>query len=192
MSEWHELVIEAPAPGAERTVRAFVAGFIAGRGADPESVLVGGDMPLAHHTLGERLRALVLGGSHAVVFVREALLRPLGEALAQQGAALGLRLEHARPVHGAAFRFSAEAFSPAGAADIQAALARLPPGVRIEGRTEAEEKHPEVEGVELYAPLHRYVYRVAGSIVGPLPGVLAMHRALAAIEVVEAGPIEVT
>jgi hypothetical protein len=191
MDAWHELVIEGPAHGAEQAVRAFVAGFVAGRGAEPGSVLVGADVPLTHPTVVERLRALVRGGSHAVVFVTDALLRPLGEALAQQGAAAGLRLEHARPVHRAAFHFTAEAFSREIAADIRAALARLPPGVQVEGRTETEEEHPDVEGVELYAPVHRYAYRVAGDVVGTLSGVLAVHRALGAIEVVEAGPIEV-
>src|SRR5579885_817824 len=112
MDAWHELVIEGPAHGAEQAVRAFVAGFVAGRGAEPGSVLVGADVPLAHPTLVERLRALVRGGSHAVVFVTDALLRAFGEALAQQGAAAGLRLEHARPVHRAAFHFAAAAFSP--------------------------------------------------------------------------------
>jgi hypothetical protein len=192
MDAWHELVIEGPAHGAEQAVRAFVAGFVAGRGAEPGSVLVGADVPLAHPTVVDRLRALVRGGSHAVVFVTDALLRPLGEALAQQGAAAGLRLEHARPVHRAAFHFAAEAFSREIAAEIRAVLARLPPGVRIEGRKETEEEHPEVEGVELYAPVHRYAYRVAGDVVGPLAGVLAVHRALGAIEVVEAGPIAVS
>src|SRR5579871_1925431 len=191
MDDWHELVIEGPTHGAEQAVRAFVAGFVAGRGGDGEHVVVGGDLPLAHATVGERLRALVAGGSHCVVFVTGALLRPLAQGLAQRSASLGLRIEHARPVRSARFAFAAETFSREVAADVRAALARLPEGVRIERRTEAEEEHPEVEGVELYAPVHRYSYRVAGDVVGPLPGVLAVHRALEAIDVVDAGQIEV-
>src|SRR5438093_2338987 len=53
MTAWHELVVE----GAERTLRAFVAGFLAGRGEHAGGVF-GSDIALAAGSFGERLKAL--------------------------------------------------------------------------------------------------------------------------------------
>ena len=50
MSNWQELVIE----GSERSVRAFVIGFVAGRG-EPTGGVFGSDLPLAPESFGERL-----------------------------------------------------------------------------------------------------------------------------------------
>src|SRR5438876_6169315 len=65
MAEWHELVVE----GTERTLRAFVAGFLAGRGEHAGGVF-GSDVALAAGSLGERLRALFAAGSHRVFLAR--------------------------------------------------------------------------------------------------------------------------
>ena len=49
MTAWHELVVE----GAERTLRAFVSGFLAGCGEHTGGVF-GGDVALAGGSFGER------------------------------------------------------------------------------------------------------------------------------------------
>src|SRR6185503_8766528 len=63
MNEWQVIVIE----GHERDVRAFVAGFLADRKADPTQVVFGDDVGLEPESLGARLRALLRGGHHAVL-----------------------------------------------------------------------------------------------------------------------------
>src|SRR5437016_1294953 len=134
MAEWHELVVE----GTERTLRAFVAGFLAGRGEHAGGVF-GSDVALAAGSLGGR------------------------------GRELGLAVERRRLVESARFSFRAEAFSREVAAQIRGALlTALPAGVRVEQRSEKEESHPEAHGPEPFAPLHEYIYRVSGDIVGPL------------------------
>ncbi len=76
MAEWHELVVE----GTERTLRAFVAGFLAGRGEHAGGVF-GSDVALAAGSLGERLRALFAAGSHRVFLAPAPLAVPLAQAL---------------------------------------------------------------------------------------------------------------
>lgn len=170
MSSWHELVIE----GAEKTMRAFVVGFVAGRG-EPVGGVFGRDLPLAGESFGERMRALFAAGSHHVFFAPEPLAVPLADALVQRGASAGLRLERRHVVRQAEFSFRAEVYSREVAKEIRAALLDvLPPGIRVEGLSETEELHPEARGPEPFAPLHSYVYRLSGRIVGSFEDVLTM------------------
>src|SRR5262245_37713623 len=100
MQEWHELFFE----GTEGTMRAFVVGFAAGRGAR-DALVFGTDVELAPESFGERLKALFTGGSHHVAFARGDLAAPLAEAVAAHGESLGLRLDRRRVVESAAFAF---------------------------------------------------------------------------------------
>jgi len=48
-------------------------------------------------------------------------------------------------------------------------------------RDDREERDPEAGkpgAVELYAPVHCYAYRGWGTVTGPFPGVLDLHRRL--------------
>jgi len=185
MTAWHELVVE----GAERTLRAFVAGFLAGRGEHAGGVF-GSDIALAAGSFGERLKALFAAGSHQVFLAPEPLAVPLARALGERGREVGLVVERRRVVESTKFSFRAEAFSRDVAAQIRdALLATLPAGVRVEQRLEKEETHPEAHGPEPFAPLHEYIYRVSGDIVGPFEGVLEVWQRARTLEFVEAGSL---
>ena len=185
MTAWHELVVE----GAERTLRAFVAGFLAGRGEHAGGVF-GSDVGLAAGSLGERLKALLAAGSHHVFLAPEPLDAPLAHALGERGGELGLAVARRRLVESVKFSFRAEAFSRDVTAQIRAALlTALPAGVRVEQRSEKEETHPEAHGPEPFAPLHEYIYRVSGDIVGPFEGVLEVWQRARTLEFVEAGSL---
>ena len=185
MTEWHELVVE----GAERTLRAFVAGFLAGRGERAGGVF-GSDVALELGSPGERLRALFAAGSHQIFLAPEPLAVPLAQALGERGREVGLALERRRLLESAKFSFRAEVFSRDVAAQIRGALlTALPVGVRVERRSEEEEKHPEAHGPEPFAPLHEYVYRVSGDIVGSFEGVLEVWQRARTLDFVETGPL---
>ena len=185
MTDWHEFLVE----GSEQTLRAFVAGFLAGRGEHAGGVF-GSDVALAAGSLGERLRALFAAGSHHVFLAPAPLAVPLAQALGERGRELGLAVERRRLVESARFSFRAEAFSREVAAQIRGALlTALPAGVRVEQRSEKEESHPEAHGPEPFAPLHEYIYRVSGDIVGPLEGVLEVWQRARTLEFVEAGSL---
>src|SRR5437879_7820680 len=152
MSDWHELFFE----GTERTIRAFVVGFAAGRGARDAGVF-GTDIELEPDSFGELLKALFARGSHHVVFVPDDLATPLAEAVAVHGALLAIRLERRRVIESASFEFRIECFSRDEAKTLRTmTIASIPQGARIENLSEREETHPEARGPEPFAPLHAY------------------------------------
>jgi hypothetical protein len=63
MGNWHVIAVEGP----ERELRAFVSGFLADRKADPSSVVLGDDVGLETGSPGDRMRALLHGGHHALL-----------------------------------------------------------------------------------------------------------------------------
>jgi hypothetical protein len=184
VSAWHEIALH----GSDEAARTFVAGFLAGRGERPQSVLFDDDLDLEPESLGERVRDLLLAGSHVVLVCPESVAVPLAEALADPGLDVRLRLERCRLITSASFSFRSEAFSEKVADDIRRTLlATLPTDVATQDVSERVERHPEAHGVELYAPMHPYVCRTSGRIVGGLTGVLEMHRRARALDFVEAG-----
>jgi hypothetical protein len=165
------------AEGPEGTVRAFVSGFLAGRAVDRAAVVYGSDLPLDQGSLGERLRALLPGGRHEALLLVDARI---GRALAGAMRAaddLGLGVaEHQRLV-AAWFTFAAETPSREAAARIHELITRFEPGVMLVDE-EREEFDPDAAGVELYAPVHAYMFRARGRITGELDGVVAIYRQL--------------
>lgn len=185
MTEWHELVVE----GAERTLRAFVAGFLAGRGEHAGGVF-GSDVALEPASFGERLKALFAAGSHHLFLAPARLALPLAQALGERGKAVALGLERRRRIDAVRFSFRCEVFAREIAAGVRTALlASLPAGVRVEHLQEQEETHPEARGPEPFAPLHEYAYRASADIVGSCEGVLEVWQRARALDFVVTGAL---
>jgi hypothetical protein len=184
MSDWHVIVVE----GHERDLRAFVTGFLADRPAEGTMVVLGDDVGLEHESVHERLRALLKGGHHAVLVPHD-VAAPLIEALWHVGSGVGLRVADRHPVADASFAVAAEVFSREVATDLRAVLGDLPAGVHFTQHSEHEEDHAEEQGVDLYAPVHRYAYRMRGTIAGPLAAILAVRRRLGDIEAARIEPL---
>src|SRR5207237_991540 len=124
--------------GTERTLRAFVAGFLAGRGEHAGGVF-GSDVALAAGSLGGRLRALFAAGSHHVFLAPAPLAVPLAQALGERGRELGLAVERRRLVESARFSFRAEAVYREAAAQMRGAVVTaLPAGLRWGWRCSTE------------------------------------------------------
>jgi hypothetical protein len=105
----------------------------------------------------------------------------------------GLRLAGLREVTGSRFEFSVEAFAEPAAAAIRAALAAAPPGVEVQVVRDEEQRDGAAGGAavaEPFAPLHCYAYRAWGTVTGPLPQLLEMHRRLHPLPFVYEGKIE--
>jgi hypothetical protein len=186
MSTWSEVVVH----GHTAAVRAFAAGVAGGRGETASPLVFGDDVGIAHASLGEKLRELLTAGTHVVVLGPTDAADDFVDALERDGAAAGLKLERKRPLTGARFGFTLQAFNREQASAAKRALLEsLPAGVKVDGLAQAEESHAEAKGVELYAPLHAYTYRASGLIAGPVPGVLEVRRRAAAVDGIDLGKL---
>jgi hypothetical protein len=172
---WYEIVVEGGAGAWERLLAEQEAG--AGQRAVREP-----EVPLRPEPAGERLHDPLHARSHHVAFVPGELASELVAALAGAPASHpGLRLARVREVTGGRFDFSVEAFSEPAAKQIRAVLGAPAPGVEVRVARNEEERDPEAGKpgkVELFAPVHCYAYRAWGTVTGPLPGVLELHRRL--------------
>jgi hypothetical protein len=172
MSVWHEIIVT----GSEDALRGFVAGCAAALGGK-EAVVFGHDLDLEPSAFSQRLRELFAAGSHHLVFAPAKLAEEVVAALRSRGGEAELGLESVREVVRARMPFSAQAFSRDVAEKVRQKLVMgLPPGVEGDNIEESEERDPNARGPELYTPEHAYVYRVAGTFVGPLPGIIEMRR----------------
>jgi len=172
MSVWYEIIVT----GSEGALRAFVAGCEAALGRK-ETVIFGHDLDLEASRLSQRLLELFAAGSHHSVFAPSELAEAVVAALRDRGREAELGLESVHEVIRARLPFSGEAFSRDVAEKIrQTLLMRVPPGVEGEDIAESEARDPSARGAELYTPEHAYIYRVAGTFVGPLPGIIEMRR----------------
>jgi hypothetical protein len=188
MADWHELIIE----GAEKVVRAFVAGVRAGRGETVEGVFAA-DVGIEPGSFGERLKALFTAGSHHAFLAPESLATLLASALTAVGAKVGLRLESRRAIGSAVFSFRIEVYSREVARDFRSAFVDpLPAGVRVAELSENEETHPDAVGAEPFAPLHDYIYRASGRIEGAFDPVLRLWLHAREREFSEIGSLTLT
>lgn len=186
MRDWEELFFE----GTDRTIRAFVLGFVAGHGDMP--AVFGEDIELEPEAFGHRLKALFARGSHHVVFVPHTLGAALESAVNTLGKAVGLRIERRRHVESAAFSFRIEAFSRDETMKLRALLVEpLPAGARVEDLSEQEETHPDALGPEPFAPLHAYTYRGSGRVTGAFEAVIEVWNRAHGADFTEVGCISV-
>ena len=174
--------------GPDDVLRAFVAGFLAGRAVDRDAVIYGSDLPLEHGSLSERLRAHLPGGRHEALLLADARLAPILASALRSADDLGLRVAAHMRLDRAWFTFGAETPSRDAAARIHALVSHPAPGVMLVDE-ELEEVDPEAHGVELYAPAHEYTFRARGRITGALDGVVAIRRQLRDTDFVTADPI---
>jgi len=184
VSSWAAIIVE----GAEGKLRAFVAGFLAGRQLPSTSVAFGCDLRLEHASLTERLRALLTGGHHLLLAPPE-LAPALREAIARGGPDVGLHAAGQHDISEAWFDIDATVYARDVAQTIRGVLAAVPHGARLEAYEEHEEVQPEYKAIELYTPVHDYRYRIHVRVIGAVGGVLAIRRELDRIEAVQLSPL---
>lgn len=172
MTPWYEIVVV----GSGKVARGFVTGFEAGAGSGRAVVDAReARVALSHHP--DSILDALRSGAHTAFLAPAELGRSLLAALAEYGAGCELELHSLAEVVAASFDFAVEIFSESGAAEIRLALVGTPPeGVRVDGFRERVERDTSARSAELYTPAHAYAYRATGTVVGPLEGVLEVHR----------------
>lgn len=185
MGEWQVIALDGPEPVA----RAFVAGFLAGRGSDPSLVVFADKVDPDDATFAERIRDLVGRGTHQIALLPKSDGDALIAALAA-GAYPPLQASERQLVGNGSFTFEAETPSPEAAGRIRAViLGDLPFGVtRVELREEGHVDHAE-HGVKMRAQAHEFTYRAGGAFRGRLPEIAALRRRVAALDFTQVGPL---
>lgn len=164
-------------------VRAFAAGFVLGRGLDPDALYVAEDRGVGGVPLAEKVARTLRIGTPATRFIATAEAKAaLVAALRGRSSPVGVLA--ARRIRGAKFTFEFEVFSAVYARRILELFARPPEGVVLRGYRPVESVDPESRGQELYTPAHDYACRGEGVATGPLAGILALHQACRDTELV--------
>jgi hypothetical protein len=172
---WYELLIE----GSEDALESFLA-------AHPGTIQ-GSDLRLAESSLADRILEFLHAQTHHLVFASAVQARELVRAIRESP---DLKVEEVREVLGGRFAFKAEAYNREIGQKIHDALnADLPAGIDCL-ELEKEESHPDAKGVELFTPVHEYVYKARGTIVGTPPGILEMNRRICRLDFVHEEPME--
>jgi hypothetical protein len=185
MSVWIEITVV----GAEKLLRAYLAGFLAGRGSH-RAVLLGDDLGIRPGTLADRVHGALGGATHLVLLAPEDLAVPLVAALRRDAGDLDLHLAGCARVMSATVAFTAQVYTRELAARVRSVLRdALPPGVSLERFAETESVEPDARGPELYAPAHEYTCHTDGEAAGTLEGVLEMRRRTLELELVTVEPI---
>jgi hypothetical protein len=184
MSDWQELVIE----GARQSARAFVRGFAAARG-ERRVVYVGDDLG------SSRRRSVSVcgrcsGPGRITSSSSAALATPRGRC-----ANTAPTRDCGWSVPGTSIPWDSlscgSLLGGRGGGNSRRARRVAPPGVRIDGLSESEEKHPEAHGAELFAPLHEYTYRASGRIVGVPDAVIRIWKDARKRDFVEIGALHI-
>ncbi len=174
---WYELMIE----GDGEALEALLA-------ASPGDEIYGRDLRLAESSFTDRVLEFLHAQSHHILFVSAPRAGALVRSLREDDS--DLNLEWIREVVGGRFRFKAEAYNRDVAKAIRDALTvNLPAGISCLDFLK-EENDPEARGIELFTPVHDYVFKASGTIEGVPPGILEMSRRLTRLDFVQEEPLE--
>jgi len=183
MTDWTEILLTGP----DNQVNDLVNDLIGG--AEPQPLFRGEDLGLHAGSFPERCLELLGANPHHLLYAPADQARELLRRIRENP---DLRLERSREVHSASFAFTAEAYSHPAAAKIKKILhGDLPAGVSLIDGQESEEIDPEAEGVELYAPVHKYTYRASGRFTGVPPGIFDLYRRIRDIDFIKEKELEI-
>jgi hypothetical protein len=182
MSPIHEILLEASEADLDRLLATLPPDIA-------EQAIRGADLELAPATLSERVRALLGARTHQILFAPPAAARELEAAVRRDPE---IHLEGIREIASAGFDFQVEAYSETVRDDIRGFLCTaLPAGVRLTGFTEREERDPEAQGVELFAPMHELAWQAEGRVEGDPWAVLDLQRRAVAHDFCHPGPLRI-
>lgn len=179
-----EVVLEGPRDIA----RAFVWGFIRGRGGKHPVV------DLEHEdfnceTLRERLADILRPGhsiSHLLVAAENS--RDVREAVADlEAQGVSAKVLEERKIREARFEYSVQVYAPELAERVRDLFDSPPTGVQVTPEKEFEEKLDEKEvGTGLYAPVHAYQFLGRGTVHGEPFEIVKFWRSCVREEAIEA------
>jgi len=173
--------------GAGTQAVGFVEGFRLGRGSKAP-VWFAGREELGLEGFLTKLREAFKVEVHAVM--PDELADGLKAALAD-APMVDLEITDTKEVKSAALPFKFKCFSRDEADDVRAIIQKEhPEGVTLDDYEEEEKVDPGAEGVELYSPVHAYIFEGKGTFRGEIAGVIVMAHKLAEDDFITASKIQ--
>jgi hypothetical protein len=138
------------------------------------------------------LKELIKYHGEVVHLICRSAIRPvIKAALNQAPQEYELEFIDSRPVKKSTFEFRFETANRQVAGSIKRLLGRHPSGVKLVDYKPEEIFDPDAKGAEGYAPLHPYVFKGEGIIVGEVEGVLKVYDKLKSNEFINCEEIDI-
>jgi hypothetical protein len=178
---YRELVIQ----GSEDALRGFLWGFSTAKNIR-HGLIFCDDNPINTHHLREILK---LHPNYQHVVTRAAYHKSLVAAL--KATPMAFKIVSDKAVRKASFEFEFETSNKDVARSIKRLLARPPAGSKVVDYKPREIMDPSAKGVELYSPVHDYVFSGKGRIEGNIEKLLEIYKKFSAHEFIETEHIDI-
>lgn len=171
--------VEAVLNSDARFLKGFLQGYLAGSGKSWR-FFIGSEAGIATDSLAEKLKELIgLGQDHQHVIIELEYLEILKQdAAAAAQAGLTTEPEILKPIAAGEFFLRIKDASREDAAAIRALIQGKSPALVVSEWQEKEQVHEEGRGVELYAPLHDYLYQASGLVSGEISALIDLRQKL--------------
>ncbi|HOT97358.1 MAG TPA: hypothetical protein PLG50_10055 [bacterium] len=171
--------VETVFAGDDRFIRGFLQGWLAGSGKVYRFFLHG-EAGITGESLGEKLKELAgIGEEHAKVLIEVPFWECLkADAVAVSHLGWSGKFSGARTVKSAQFYLKIKDASREDAQALKEIIRNRPDTLQVEGWKEEEKVNQGARGIELYAPLHEYLYSASGSFSGPIDLLIDLRQKL--------------
>ena len=162
-----------------RFLKGFLQGYLAASGKSWR-FFIGSEAGIATDSLAVKLKELIgLSQDHQHVIIELEFLKILrGDAAAAAQVGLSVEQEDLKPITAGAFFLRVKDASREDAAAIRGIIRDKSQVLVTSEWQEKEQVHEEGHGVELYTPLHDYVYQASGLFSGEISALIDLRQKL--------------
>jgi hypothetical protein len=184
--KYYEVCVE----GAFDLVKGFIFGLLEGRGLTGEAIIAREHSIKKDWEFKDFLRRISGKEDQVRIVASDKAVAAIEEAEANLRDELDIKVLSIRKIGGAHFYFTYESYTKEAGDELKALFANPPEGVSVSGYKVEEEVNPEAQGIEAYAPLHRYEGRGKGRVYGLVREIIAFHEKLRENSLVQVEDIE--
>ncbi|MEJ2721927.1 MAG: hypothetical protein P8181_12435 [bacterium] len=182
MATYHEFVIK----GNRKLLHGFLRGFQAAKNIK-RGLICCGDYPINTHHIKN---LLTLHGDRTHV-ICDSRLRSSLIAAVEKAVDLEFEILSDGEIFATSFEFRFETFNKKVASDLKRIFRRPPAGLTVEDYEPEEIVDPDAKGVEVYTPVHDYIFKGEGVVKGDIEKLCRFHAKLSANEFIEVEDIEI-
>ncbi len=169
-TKFSELVVEGPFT----MVKGLLLGFLGCQKPDGKYFFHRKEN-IRRDTLKEFLKELFELENYVHFCLEDDLVEPFKEAVKLYTEKTGYKIKSIKPIKGGEFSFAAEFFDRKLADEFRKTIENLPEGVKMERYYPSEQVNEDGKGIEVYAPLHEYIFRAKGTVSGDFEGIMDLY-----------------